>query len=85
MLIQSLISSLDSCSVVQLLMNRNISSRKEVTQKRLLSMLLSAQRCMLGRKVICVRCINCPYINIAKGIRLHDKTAIFYLGKSSYK
>ena len=37
---------------------------------------------MLGRKVICVRCIKCPYNNIAKGIRLHDKIAIFgYSGK----
>ena len=29
-----------------------------------------------------MRCINCPYNNIAKGIRLHDKIAIFvYSGK----
>ena len=40
---------------------------------------------MLGRKVICVRCINCPYNNIAKGIRLYDKIAIFvYSGKKSF-
>ena len=45
-------------------------------------MLLSAQNCMLGRKVICLRYINCPCNNIAKGIRLHDKIAIFaYTGK----
>ena len=28
---------------------------------------------MLGRKVIYVRCINCSYNNVAKGIRLLDK------------
>ena len=32
---------------------------------------------MLGRKLICLRCINCSYNNIAKGIRLLDKIAIF--------
>ena len=26
--------------------------------------------CMLGRKVIYVRCISCSYNNVAKGIRL---------------
>ena len=37
---------------------------------------------MLGRKVICVRYMNCPYYKIAKGNRLHDKIAIFgYSGK----
>ena len=37
---------------------------------------------MLGRKKISVRCINCPYNDIAKGVRLHDKIAIFvYTGK----
>ena len=41
---------------------------------------------MLGRKVIYVRCINCSYNNIAKGIRPLDKKAIFvYVGKISYK
>ena len=49
-------------------------------------MKMSAQKLYVGCKVICVRCINCPYNNIAKGIRLHDKIAIFvYTGKSSYK
>ena len=44
------------------------------------------QNCMLGRKVICVRCINCSYNNIAKVIRFLDKMAIFvYTGKFSYK
>ena len=33
--------------------------------------------CMLGRKVIYVRCINCAYNNVAKGSRLLDKKAIF--------
>ena len=32
---------------------------------------------MLGRNVIYVRCINCSYNNVAKGIRLIDKKAIF--------
>ena len=37
---------------------------------------------MLGRKVIYVRCINCSYNNVAKGVRLLDKKAIFvYTGK----
>ena len=37
---------------------------------------------MLGRKVIFVRCINCSYNNVAKGIRLLDKKAFFiYTGK----
>ena len=34
---------------------------------------------MLGRKVIYVRCINCSYNNVAKGIRLLDKKAFFCL------
>ena len=29
---------------------------------------------MFGRKVIYVRCINCSYNNVAKGIRLLDKS-----------
>ena len=40
--------------------------------------------CVLGRKVICVRCINCSYNsmdNMAKGIRLLDKKAIFLYRK----
>ena len=32
---------------------------------------------MMGRKVICVRCINCSHNNIAKDIRLLDEMAIF--------
>ena len=37
---------------------------------------------MFGRKVIYVRFINCSYNNVAKGIRLLDKKAIFvYTGK----
>ena len=32
---------------------------------------------MLGREVIYVRCINCSYNNVAKGIRLLDKKARF--------
>ena len=34
---------------------------------------------MFGRKVFCVRCINCSQNNTAKGIRLHDKIAIYIL------
>ena len=34
--------------------------------------------CILVLKAICVRCLNCSCNNIiAKGIRLHDKKAIF--------
>ena len=33
--------------------------------------------CMLGRKVIYVRCINCSYNNVAKSIRLLIKKAFF--------
>ena len=33
--------------------------------------------CKLGCKVIYVRCINCSYYNVAKGIRLLDKKSIF--------
>ena len=41
---------------------------------------------MLGRKVIYVRCINCSYNNVAKGIRLLDKKATFvYTGIISCK
>ena len=37
---------------------------------------------MMGRKVIFVRCINGSYNNVAEGIRLLDKKAIFvYTGK----
>ena len=36
--------------------------------------------------VVYVRCINCPYNNVAKGIRLLDEKAIFvYTGKISCK
>ena len=55
-------------------------SNNEVTLKRLISMLRIAQKLMLGRKVIYVRCINCSYNNVAKGISLLDKKAIFYTG-----
>ena len=41
-----------------------------------------SKRCVMGRKVIFVRCISCSYNNVAKGIRLLDKKAIFvYTGK----
>ena len=61
-------------------------SNQEVTLKRLIIMLRIAQKLMLGRKVIYVRCISCSYNNVAKGIRLLDKKAIFvYTGKFSRK
>ena len=45
-------------------------------------MLWIAKNCMLGRKVIYARCINCSYNNVAKGVRLLDKKAFFvYTGK----
>ena len=44
----------------------------------------SAQSCMLGRKVICVRCINYSYNDIAKGIRLIDKLAILFIQEKSH-
>ena len=34
---------------------------------------------MLGRKVIYVRCINCSYNSVAKGIRLLDKKAFLFI------
>ena len=37
---------------------------------------------MLGRKMIYVRCINCSYNNVAKGICLHDKKAFFVYRKN---
>ena len=46
---------------------------QEVTLKRLISMLTIAQKLYVWRKVIYVRCINCSYNNVAKGIRLLDK------------
>ena len=39
---------------------------------------------MLGRKVIYVRCLNCSYNNMAKGIRLLDKKAFFCLYRSNF-
>ena len=36
-------------------------------------MLPIAEKIMLGRNVIYVRCLNCSYNNVAKGIRLLDK------------
>ena len=33
-------------------------------------MLLNAQKMCVGRKVIYVRCINCSYNNVARGIFL---------------
>ena len=57
-------------------------SNQEVTLKRLIRMLLIAKSCVLGRKVIYVRCKNCSYNNVTKCIRLRDKKAFFvYTGK----
>ena len=52
-------------------------SNQEVALKRLISMLLIAQKLYVGRKVIYVRCIKCSYNNVAKGINLLDEKAIF--------
>ena len=35
--------------------------------------------CMLGRKVIFVRSLNCSYSNVTKGIRLLDKKAFLLM------
>ena len=41
--------------------------------------------CMLGRKVIYLKCINFSYNNMTKGIRPLDKKAILaYTGKITY-
>ena len=56
---------------------------QEVTLKRLISILGLLKSCMLGRKVIYLRCINCSYNNVARGIDLLDKKAFFaYTGKN---
>ena len=39
---------------------------------------------MLGRKVIYVRCINCSYNNVAKGIRLFEKRHFLYRRRAQY-
>ena len=39
---------------------------------------------MLGRKVIRVRCINCSYNNVAKGIRLLDKKQVLFIQETFY-
>ena len=43
-------------------------SNQEVTLKRLMSMLPIAKKLYVGGKVIYVRCMNCSYNNVAKGI-----------------
>ena len=54
-------------------------SNQEVTLKTLISII----SCMLGRKVIYVRCINCSNNNVVKGICLLDKKDSFvYTGKN---
>ena len=49
--------------------------KQEVTQKRLISMLPIIQKLY----VIYVRCINCSYNDMAKGIRLLDEKSHFCL------
>ena len=39
---------------------------------------------MLVRKVLYVRCINCSYNNVTKGIRLLDKNAYFCLYRKNF-
>ena len=48
--------------------------------KRLISML----RCMLGRKVIYVRCINCSYKTVAKSICLLDNKTFLFIQENFY-
>ena len=38
---------------------------------------------MLGRKVIFVRCMNCSYNNVAKGIRLLEQKAFFVISRTN--
>ena len=40
--------------------------------------------CMLGRKVIYVRCLNCSYNNVAKGIRLLDKKQFLFIQEKNH-
>ena len=40
--------------------------------------------CILGRKVIYVRCINCSYNNVANGIRLLDKKKQFLFQQEKF-
>ena len=54
-------------------------SNQEATLKRLIKACCGlVKSCILGRKVIYVRCINCSYNNVAKCIRLlHKKHLLF--------
>ena len=67
----------------------NTLSNQKVTKKadKHAAVCSKAVCCMLGRKVIYVRCINCSYNKVAKGIHLLDKKAFFfvYTGKISCK
>ena len=56
--------------------NLPIQTKMAILSKRLI-MLLSTQNCMLGCKIICVRCINYSYNNIDRSISILDKIAIF--------
>ena len=47
-------------------------------------MLLSARKLYVGRKVICVRCLNCSFNNVAKSIRLLDKKSHFCLYRKKF-
>ena len=52
---------------------------EQVTQKRLISMLLIAQKLYVGGKVVYVRCINCLHNNMAKGVCLLDKKPFLFI------
>ena len=59
---------------------------KEVTLKRLISMLRIAQKLYVGALSDLCEMYNCSYNNAAIGIRLLDKKAVFvYTGKISCK
>ena len=57
-------------------------SNQEVIVKRLISMLRIAQKLFVGGKVIYVRCINCSYNIVAKGIRLLNEKAFLFIQES---
>ena len=55
--------------------NLTVQIKIAILSKRLI-MLLSTQNSMFGCKIICVRCINYSYNNIARSISIFDNFAI---------
>ena len=60
-------------------------SNQEVTLKRLISILRTAQKLYVGAGTIYVRFINCSYNNVTKDIRLLDKKPFCLYRKISCK